>query len=76
MFLSKWGSLRHAANAAFICQTAANYGVGDRKNYTEFSVSQLDYMLGLVEGGHSFVVGMCDLMFENGWDMILTNMIL
>ena len=33
-------------------------GVGDQRNYTEFSVQQLDYILGYLEdGGHSFVAG-------------------
>ena len=58
VFISRWGSLRHASNAAFICLTASHLGVGDKENYTQFSVQQLDYILGYTEdGGHSFVVG-------------------
>ena len=39
---------------------ASYLGVGDTANYTSFSVRQIDYMLGLVTGGHSFVVGYGD----------------
>ena len=57
VFISRWGSLRHAANAAFICLTAARIGADGGEKYTEFAEQQLNYILGLREGGHSFVVG-------------------
>ena len=56
VFISKWGSLRHASNAAFICLTADVLGLGsETDNYTDFAKQQLDYILG--DSGHSFVVG-------------------
>ena len=59
VLLSTWGSLRHAANAAFLCLVAARLGLGDTAAYTALSRQQLDYMLGLGrgEGARSFVVG-------------------
>ena len=59
VLLSRWGSLRHAANAAFLCLVAARLGLGDSAAYTALSRQQLDYMLGLGggEGARSFVVG-------------------
>ena len=59
VFISKWGSLRHAANAAFICLAAARLEVEDEegRRYTEFAEEQLNYILGLRDGGHSFLIG-------------------
>ena len=54
VFLSKWGSLRHAANVAFICLNAANMDI-KREEFTEFAIQQLNYILG--DAGHSYVVG-------------------
>ena len=54
VFLSKWGSLRHAANAAFICLQAASLGINSQL-FSNFSLQQLNYILG--DSGHSFVVG-------------------
>ena len=54
IFLSKWGSLRHAANAAFICLHAANMDI-NRSVSSKFALQQLDYILG--DAGHSYVVG-------------------
>ena len=59
VLLSTWGSLRHAANAAFLCLVAARLGLGDTAALAALSRHQLDYMLGLGggEGARSFVVG-------------------
>ena len=54
VFISKWGSLRHASNAAFLCLTADFIGFGS-PGYSDFALQQLGYILG--DGGHSFVVG-------------------
>lgn len=49
-----WGSLRYAANAAFIALVSAQQGIQVDKA-TAFAEQQLHYMLGDV--GHSFVCG-------------------
>ena len=51
-----WGSLRYAANTAFLGLVAHKHGVlnGDEAVY-QFSKTQIDYMLG--SSGRSFVVG-------------------
>ncbi|CAL8072396.1 unnamed protein product [Orchesella dallaii] len=53
-FISEWGSLRHAANAAFTCLQAAEAGINADK-YRTFAKQQIDYMLGST--GRSFVCG-------------------
>jgi len=54
VFLSEWGSLRHAANAVFVCLQAANAGI-NANTYRNFAKVQIDYMLG--DSGRSFVCG-------------------
>lgn len=54
VYISKWGSLRYAANAAFVCLRAADLDISPTK-YREFAKQQIHYMLG--EGGRSYVVG-------------------
>lgn len=54
IFLSLWGSLRHASNVAYICLQAANVGI-NTEVYRTFAKSQIDYILG--DTGRSFVVG-------------------
>ena len=56
VFISRWGSLRHASNAAFVCMTADTLGFGaEDGEYSQFAKQQLGYILG--DSGHSFVVG-------------------
>ncbi|ODM95900.1 Endoglucanase 1 [Orchesella cincta] len=54
VFISQWGSLRHASNVAFICLQAAEAGINAEK-YRAFAKTQLDYALGST--GRSFVCG-------------------
>ena len=56
--ISQWGSLRHAANVALVCLMASQLDL-DKGLNEKFSLSQLNYMLGLGTGGggHSFMVG-------------------
>ena len=72
VFISRWGSLRHAANAAFICLAAARLGVQGGQRYTEFAEEQLNYILGLREGGHSFVVGGYQDLVPHKWLQLKT----
>ena len=53
VFISKWGSNRHAANSAFICLVAGKH-LG-RTDYQEFAKQQINLLLG--DAGRSFVVG-------------------
>ncbi|MEB3334363.1 MAG: glycoside hydrolase family 9 protein [Cyanobacteriota bacterium] len=56
-FLNGWGSLRYAANTAFLAavygDTITDYG----GRYTGFAKSQIDYILGDNPRGSSYVVG-------------------
>ncbi|ODM94862.1 Endoglucanase E-4 [Orchesella cincta] len=54
VFISQWGSLRHAANVALTCLQAAEAGINASK-YRAFAKQQIDYMLGST--GRSFVCG-------------------
>lgn len=54
VFLSPWGSLRHASNVAFGCLQLAQVGINPGP-YRTFARQQIDYMLGST--GRSFVVG-------------------
>ncbi|KAJ9580331.1 hypothetical protein L9F63_004011, partial [Diploptera punctata] len=54
VYIEKWGSLRLAADAAFICLEVAEAGFNPDE-YREFAKSQIDYMLG--DAGRSYVVG-------------------
>lgn len=54
VFLSPWGSLRHAGNVAFACLQLANAGINPTA-YRNFARQQIDYALGST--GRSFVVG-------------------
>ncbi len=54
VFLSPWGSLRHASNVAFGCLQLAQTGI-NAVAYRNFARQQIDYMLGST--GRSFVVG-------------------
>ncbi|XP_050707727.1 uncharacterized protein LOC126992936 [Eriocheir sinensis] len=55
VFISEWGSSRHAANAAFLGLFANKIGVDASTNYN-FGKGQIDYLLG-TNTGRSFVVG-------------------
>ncbi|XP_067947736.1 endoglucanase G-like isoform X2 [Watersipora subatra] len=55
-FRLEWGNNRYAANAAFLSLLAASEGINEQA-YRDFAKSQIDYMLGLVDGGRSYVVG-------------------
>lgn len=55
VYINDWGSLRHAANAAFGCLLVADLGVGTPATYRNFAKQQIDYALGST--GRSFVVG-------------------
>jgi endoglucanase len=54
VYLDEWGSLRHAANVAFIALQAADLGI-KADEYRAFAKSQIGYALG--DTGRSFVVG-------------------
>ncbi|XP_037042777.1 endoglucanase E-4-like [Bradysia coprophila] len=54
VFISPWGSLRHASNVAFGCLQLAQAGI-NAIPYRNFARQQIDYMLGST--GRSFVVG-------------------
>eukprot|EP00112_Aurelia_sp_Birch-Aquarium-sp1_P010471 Seg2234.1 transcript_id=Seg2234.1/GoldUCD/mRNA.D3Y31 product="Endoglucanase A" protein_id=Seg2234.1/GoldUCD/D3Y31 len=54
VYISQWGSNRHAANVAFICLMAADLGI-KTDDYRKFARSQIHYMLG--DAGRSYVVG-------------------
>ncbi|KAK3889363.1 hypothetical protein Pcinc_006633 [Petrolisthes cinctipes] len=54
LYISKWGSLRYAANAAFVCLRAADLGI-NTVEYRLFAEKQIHYMLG--DAGRSYVVG-------------------
>nr|AGP76397.1 endo-beta-1,4-glucanase [Amitermes dentatus] len=54
LYIDKWGTLRHAANAAFIMLEAADLGL-TASRYRQFAQTQIDYALG--DGGRSFVCG-------------------
>uniref|UniRef100_A0A0P4WDV2 Endoglucanase n=1 Tax=Scylla olivacea TaxID=85551 RepID=A0A0P4WDV2_SCYOL len=54
VFIGKWGSLRYAANVAFVCLRAADLGIKS-ETYRAFGKQQIHYMLGST--GRSFVVG-------------------
>ncbi|XP_066912786.1 uncharacterized protein [Clytia hemisphaerica] len=52
-YVQKWGTLRHAANLAFLARVAST--MADKDFYNEFTHSQINYMLG--DTGRSFIVG-------------------
>nr|CAD54730.1 beta-1,4-endoglucanase [Mastotermes darwiniensis] len=54
VYIDKWGSLRMAANAAYICAVAADVGISSTA-YRQFAKTQINYILG--DAGRSFVVG-------------------
>ena len=52
-YVQQWGTLRHAANLAFLARVAST--IKDADIYNAFAKDQIDYMLG--DGERSFVVG-------------------
>ncbi|KAK4290658.1 hypothetical protein Pmani_036457 [Petrolisthes manimaculis] len=54
LYIRKWGSLRYAANVAFVCLRAADLGI-NTEQYRSFAEQQIHYMLG--DAGRSYVVG-------------------
>ncbi|PSN33998.1 Endoglucanase E-4 [Blattella germanica] len=54
IYIDTWGTLRHAANVAFICLEAASAGI-NTSQYRSFAQKQINYMLG--DAGRSYVVG-------------------
>lgn len=57
VYISQWGTNRHAANVAFICLQAADLGI-KQAAYKAFARKQVHCMLG--DSGRSFVVGFGD----------------
>ncbi|KMQ95413.1 endoglucanase 2-like protein [Lasius niger] len=56
LYINKTGTLSHAANVAFLCLEAADFGIGDsRLIYRQFAEEQIAYILGST--GRSYVVG-------------------
>uniref|UniRef100_A0A7M5UKP5 Endoglucanase n=1 Tax=Clytia hemisphaerica TaxID=252671 RepID=A0A7M5UKP5_9CNID len=53
IYIQQWGTLRHAANLAFLARVAST--MADKDFYNEFARSQIHYMLG--DAGRSYVVG-------------------
>merc|ERR1712213_121251 len=53
----QWGSLRYAANAAFMCLQAADLVDGKENAYTDLAQGQMDYILGGNPKGQSFLIG-------------------
>ncbi|CAL4079034.1 unnamed protein product, partial [Meganyctiphanes norvegica] len=53
-YVSQWGPLRYAANAALICIRAGDLGINTDKYYA-FARQQVNYMLG--DAGRSYVIG-------------------
>ncbi len=57
-WLDQWGSLRYAANTAFLALIYANIpGADNAERYREFAVRQIRYILGDNPAGRSYVVG-------------------
>ncbi|KDR10771.1 hypothetical protein L798_15338, partial [Zootermopsis nevadensis] len=54
VYIDQWGSLRMAANAAFICAQGADLGINAAINRA-FIKKQVDYILG--DAGRSFIIG-------------------
>lgn len=54
VYINQWGSLRYAANVAFVCLRAADLGI-NTEEYRLFAQQQIHYMLG--DAGRSYVVG-------------------
>ncbi|KAK3892282.1 hypothetical protein Pcinc_003903 [Petrolisthes cinctipes] len=54
LYINVWGSLRYAANVAFVCLRAADLGI-NTVEYRLFAEKQIHYMLG--DAGRSYVVG-------------------
>lgn len=51
LYISKLGTLRHAANVAFVCLEATNFTeIEDSYKYCQFAKEQIDYMLGKKTG--------------------------
>ena len=55
VYINDWGSLRHAANAAYGCLLAADLGLPNTYNYRAFAKQQINYALG--DSGRSYVLG-------------------
>ncbi|KAL3861005.1 hypothetical protein ACJMK2_007098 [Sinanodonta woodiana] len=55
-WISQWGSLRYAANTAFVAMMAADLGLNPSIN-RQFAKSQIDYMLGKNSRSFSYLVG-------------------
>ncbi|MCG7527355.1 glycoside hydrolase family 9 protein [Streptomyces sp. OfavH-34-F] len=58
--LDSWGSLRYAANTAFVALSYSDWLTGDatrKARYHDFAVRQIDYALGDNPRGSSYVVG-------------------
>ena len=49
-YFSEWGSLRYAANSAFLALVAADYGI-ETQRFREWGLGQIHYMLGDCCGG-------------------------
>ncbi|CAG9814737.1 unnamed protein product [Phaedon cochleariae] len=55
VYISKQGTLSHAASVAFICLRVAELSDMSRKKFIRFAKEQIDYILGA--NGRSYVVG-------------------
>nr|BAL60587.1 cellulase [Neomysis intermedia] len=56
VYIDQWGTLRHAANVAFVMTRAAHLGINSAANKA-FALRQLHYILGDNPQQRSFVVG-------------------
>lgn len=56
-FLNQWGSLRLAANTAFLAAVYSDTVRDDNNRYADFAQSQIDYMLGENPRNSSYLVG-------------------
>jgi endoglucanase len=78
-FLSNWGSLRYAANAAFIALefssylTANNLDPTRATTYHNFAVQQINYMLGQNPNNMSYEVGFTNDGTNTAWSQYPHN---
>jgi endoglucanase len=72
-FLSQWGSLRYAANAAYLALefsnylTASNLDPARAATYHNFAVAQINYMLGQNPNNMSYEVGFTNNGKSTAW---------
>ncbi len=64
-WLDKWGSLRYAANTAFLAGVYADTVNDPNDRYSKFTTSQIDYILGDNPRNFSYMVGFGDNSAKN-----------